>query len=133
MQPAQVVGLLRHRVQMEQQPDGTFVPVFRDSNGQAQYDGTGQRVTDADTFVRFYLGQPENANLVRSTAQPGSGARPPGGPAQPSGDSQPKTLEEFLLLPEDQRMEIAAKMPAEQRDKFLRLPTAEHDAGDLIS
>ena len=115
--PRQVVMLLRDRVRMAEQ-DGRFVPDFRDADGQPLYDGDAKRVTDASSFVRMFLALPDNANLVKAGAQPGSGARPPGGPANPP-DGLPKTLADFNALPPEKRQEIAQKMTPDQRREFM--------------
>ena len=120
--PKQVVVLLRDRVKMTEH-DGRFVPDFRDADGQPMYDGEAQRVTDAATFVSMFLGQPENANLVKATARPGSGAKQPGGPPAPS-DGIPTSLEAFNALPPEERDRVSRAMTQEQRLALLNVPQA---------
>jgi len=106
--PSQVVMLLRDRVRMAPDESGQFVPQFFDADGRPLYDGNG-RVADARTFVSMFLGLPENANLVRAGAQPGSGAKPAGG-AQPS---LPTSIAELNALSPEQRAEVTSKMKPE--------------------
>jgi len=113
--PSQVVALLRHRVTMTEQADGTFVPDYRDDQDQPLYDGSAQRVTDARTFVQMFLSQPENANLVKAQATPGSGAQPGGSPPPPPSD-KPKTLEEWNALTPEQKAKIGPTLTREERD-----------------
>jgi hypothetical protein len=115
--PEQVVALLRDRVRMTETDDGRFVPEFADADGQPVFDGP-QRVTDTDGFVNWFLSLPENANLVRSTVTPGSGAKPAGGLAV-NLDSMPRTKAEFLSLPPDERLGVANRMTRQQRDAIL--------------
>lgn len=115
--PDQVVGLLRDRVRMvEDTATGQFRPEYIDNDGQPMYDGNGNRIIEADIFVRSYLALPDNSNLVRSRAVPGSGAKLAGG----SPDSRkPTTVAEFLALPPERRQEIANSMSQDERKAFL--------------
>ena len=119
--PDQVVALLRGRVQMQETPEGGFLPDFRSADSTPMYDGKGERVTDAGTFVSLFLGLPENANLVRSKAAPGSGAQPAGG--QTNQDGIPANLEAYNALTPEERQAAAMKMTTEQRNAMLGLGT----------
>ena len=115
--PEQVVALLRDRVRMTETDDARFATEFVDADGQPVFDGP-QRVTDANRFVHLFLSLPENANLVRSTVTPGSGAKQAGGPTV-NMDSTPRTKAEFLSLSPDERLSIANRMTRKQRDAIL--------------
>jgi hypothetical protein len=111
--PQQVVELLRPRIKMAEQPDGTFGVVPLSPSGLPLQDAEGL-VTDVNRFVTGYLSDPLNANLVKATATHGSGAKPSGGsPAPPDG--KPRTLDEFNALPEDQRAAVAVSMTKAER------------------
>ena len=103
--------LLRDRVNMVES-NGQFLPDYRDQLGQPLYDGSAQRVTDAKAFVSLYLSEPMNANLVRSNAVPGSGARPQGAP-QAKG-VKPRTMAEFQAMTPEQQIEVGKTMSDEE-------------------
>jgi hypothetical protein len=126
--PEQVIALLRDRVRMTESADGRFVPEFVDRDGQPLFDGP-QHVNDAQRFVDLFLAMPENANLVRSTVTPGSGAKQAGGPATYM-DSIPRSKAEFLSLPPEERLAVANRMTRQQRDAILGRGSAE-DGGYL--
>jgi len=92
-------------------------PEFLTADGQPVFDGP-ERVTDVRRFVDLFLSQPENANLVRSTVTPGSGAKQAGGLAT-NLDSIPRTKAEFLALPPERRLAVANRMSRQQRDAIL--------------
>jgi hypothetical protein len=115
--PEQVVALLRGRVRMVETPEGRFVPEFAEADGEPMMAG-GERVADAQRFVGLFLAMPENANLVRSTVAPGSGARQAGGAATRT-DPVPRTRAEFLALPPERRRQVAGRMTRQQRDALL--------------
>lgn len=117
LNPKQVAALLRHRVKMVRDDTGQFAPTFMDEDGGGLFDADGP-VTDMQKFVAAYLGLPENANLVKATAAPGSGAKPEGGGA-PAADGIPQTLAEFNKLTPEQRRDVAARMTKPQRDAML--------------
>lgn len=121
--PDQVVALLRDRVRMTETDDGRFLPRFLDADGQPVFID-GQPVTDTRTFVDLLLSMPENANLVRPTVTPGSGARQAGGVAI-NTESIPRTKAEFLSLPADQRLAVANRMTPRQRDAVLGRTAAD--------
>jgi len=125
--PSQIVALLRDRVVMNEQADGTFAADFRDAEGQPQYDGSAKRVEDATTFVTMFQADPNNANLFTAKARPGSGVKPQGGATQPADGNLPKTLADFNALPEDERQAIASKMTPEQRNAVMgiKAPSTE--------
>jgi len=104
------VALLRHRVQMVNR-DGRFEPDFIDSDGQPLYDGNGNRVADARSFVQLFLALPENANLIKAGASPGSGAKPGGVTSNPTG--KPTSIAEWNALPQEKRDELAEEMTVE--------------------
>ncbi len=126
--PEQVIALLRDRVRMIETDDGRFVAEFVDADGQPVFDGP-QRVADTDRFVDLFLSQPENANLVRPTVTPGSGAKQAGGLAV-NMDSMPRTKAEFLSLPPDERLSVANRMTRQQRDAILGRDSSD-DGGYL--
>ncbi|HUS92092.1 MAG TPA: hypothetical protein VM695_09595 [Phycisphaerae bacterium] len=115
--PEQVIALLRGRVRMTETADGQYAPQFLEAEGRPASDGAGP-VTDAQQFVSVFLSRPENANLVRSTVVPGSGARQAGGAAA-TMDFIPRSRAEFLALPPEQRRAVAARMTRPQRDAVL--------------
>jgi len=115
--PEQVVALLRDRVRTVETDDNRFVPEFVDDDDQPLFDGP-QRVTDIKRFVDLFLAKVENANLLRSTVTPGSGAKQAGGLAV-NIDSMPRTKAEFLALPPDERLRVANRMTRHQRDAIL--------------
>jgi len=115
--PDQVVALLRDRVRMVETDDGRFVPQFVGPDGQGAFDGP-EPVRDTDRFVALFLATPENANLLRPTVTPGSGAKPAGGPAIPM-DPTPRTKAEFLSLSPEERTRVAHQMTRQQRDTLL--------------
>ena len=78
--PDQVVGLLRSRTRMDERPDGRLAPVFLTDRGGDDWGDDGAPA-DADAFVGRFLADPANANLLRATSTPGSGAKPDGGAA----------------------------------------------------
>ena len=121
--PDQVVALLRDRVRLTETDEGQFVPELVDVNGGPVFDGP-HRVTETRRFVELFLSLPENANLVRSMVVPGSGARQAGGTAT-NTDMMPRTKAEFLSLPADQRLALANRMTAQQRDALLGRGSAE--------
>jgi len=126
--PDQVVALLRSRVRMVEASDGRFEARFIDGAGQLAMDGD-EPVRDARRFVEAFLAMPENANLVRSTVLPGSGARQAGAAATPA-DPVPLTKAEFLALPPSQRLAVANRMSRRQRDGLLGRTLA--DGGGYI-
>jgi len=126
--PEQVVALLRGRVRMSETAEGRFAPEFLTADGQPVFDGP-ERVTDVRRFVDLFLSQPENANLVRSTVTPGSGAKQAGGLAV-NMDSMPRTKAEFLSLPPDERLRVANRMTRQQRDAILGRDSSD-DGGYL--
>jgi len=113
--PDQVVALLRHRVKMTEK-DGQFLPEFLDNEGQPVYDAAG-RITDPNVFVQFFLAQPENANLVRSPFQAGSGAKPQGSAA--SNVPKPRTIDEFNALSPEQRKKASLEMTPQERKAIM--------------
>ncbi|MFW6145730.1 MAG: hypothetical protein ACOC7R_00185 [Planctomycetota bacterium] len=116
--PDQVVGLLRARTRMEERPDGRLAPVFLNDRGDDAWDEDGPPA-DADAFVQRYLADPANANLLRATSTPGSGAKPVGG--APAEADVPRTLAEFHSLPADRRRDAAMQMTRRQREALLGL------------
>ena len=120
--PDQVVGLLQHRVRIvADAATGQFQPEFLGLDGESRmYDGNGNPVTTAETFVKMYLGLPDNSNLVKAATAAGSGAKPTGGAA----DSRisPQTLEAYNALPVEERERIAKGMTPEQMKEFLGIP-----------
>ncbi len=126
--PDQVVGLLQDRVRMvEDAATGQFRPEYFDAENQPMYDGNGQRIADADTFVKAFLALPDNSNLVKANTPPGSGAQPTGGPTNNRG--APTSVEAFNALPEAERAEAAQSMTAEQIDAaagVVKAGTAGH-------
>ena len=115
--PEQVVALLRDRVRITETDDGQYAPEFVDGSGQPAFVGS-ERVTETKRFVDQFLSMPENANLVRSTVTPGSGAKQSGGMAI-NTDLVPRTKVEFLALSPDQRRRVANRMTGRQRDVLL--------------
>lgn len=113
--PAQVVALLRTRVRMSAREDGAFEPVCLDEHGRAVSEALPNGVA---TLVDAFLADPANANLVRATARPGSGARPGGG-WEPN--AAPNSLNEFHALPPEQRRAAAMRMSRSQRQRLLGL------------
>jgi len=108
--PADVVGLLRDRVRMDSTETGDYVPVFLGPDGQPQYDGRGERVTDAEAFVRLFLaGKP---HLVRANVTPGSGGRPAGGSANTTG--KVTSLEQLSAMAPEQRKAAIDAMSDEE-------------------
>jgi len=122
--PAQVVALLRPRVKMVEEA-GKYVAQFTDIEGQPMYDGKGDRVADADAFVSLFLSLPENANLIKATATPGSGAKPGGVPPNPTG--KPQTLDAWNALSPEQQSELGPQMTLEDWKKMglSRTPSGE--------
>jgi len=115
--PDQVVALLRGRVRMIETADGRYEAHFTAPDGQAAIDG-GKPIRDARHFVETFLALPENANLVRSTVIPGSGARQAGG-VMTHMDPMPQSKAEFMALPPSQRLTVANRMTRQQRDSIL--------------
>jgi len=115
--PDQVVALLRGRVRMIETAEGRYEAHFTAPDGQAAIDG-GKPIRDARHFVDAFLALPENANLVRSTVIPGSGARQAGG-VMTHMDPMPQSKAEFLALPPSQRLSVANRMTRQQRDGIL--------------
>lgn len=128
--PDQVVSLLRHRVKMEPADNGEFRPQFLAVSGVPACDDNGERITDAEGFVGQYLQLPENANLVKSSAKPGSGAAPAGGQVDPN--RIPATLEEFNALPPEKKVEVSQKMTSAQR-RDLAGVSKSADPGSLLT
>lgn len=124
--PEQVVTLLRQRVRVTETADGRFAPEFLDADGQPLFNGP-DRVTDSQRFVDLFLSASENANLVRPTVKPGSGARQAGGLAT-HVDSLPRSKGEFLSLPPDERLAAANRMTRQQRDAILGRGSADDGA-----
>lgn len=121
--PSQIVELLRTRMAMEALPDGEFAPSFLDEGGRPLLDTDGP-VSDVDAFVTSYLSHPSNANLVRSSSVPGSGAKPAGGSSNLV--TEPCTLAEFNALPLERRREVALKMSKHQREAMLGISPPTH-------
>ncbi len=125
--PDQVVALLRPRVQMTLGEDGRLAPALLDEAGRPIADDDGA-VPDVQTFVGLFLSLPENANLVRAGATPGSGARPAGGASGP--DTRPRSLDEFNGLSEERRMQWALELGPEKLRTLLGLGRSQ-DQGFL--
>ena len=121
--PDQVVALLRGRVRMVETADGRYEAHFTAPDGQAAIDG-GKPIRGARHFVDTFLALPENANLVRSTVIPGSGARQAGG-VMTHMDPMPQSKAEFLALPPSQRLSVANRMTRQQRDSILGRSSAD--------
>jgi len=122
--PDQVVALLRGRVRMIETSDGRFEPHVADPAGRVALDGD-KPVRDVRRFVEAFLALPENANLVRCTVIPGSGARQAGA-AVTHLDNLPQSKAEFLALPPSQRLTVANRMTRQQRDSILgRAPAGD--------
>jgi len=115
--PEQVLSLLRDRVRMSRRADGQFVPECVDADGQPLPDGS-EEVAGTQQLVDLFLSLPENANLVRSTVTPGSGARQAGGLANHM-DFVPRSKAEFLSLPPEERLAVANRMTRQQRDVVI--------------
>lgn len=129
--PDQVVALLRERVRMVEDPaTKEYRPQFLDTDGHDAYDGNGNRIADAKTFVGKFLALPDNANLVRATAQPGSGAKPQGGASLSPRNPDTITLDQFNELPEDERTVMARQMTPAQRRRMMNI-TEPSTAGFL--
>jgi len=122
--PDQVVALLRGRVLMVETADGRYEANFTAPDGQAAFDGGSKPIRDARHFVDAFLALPENANLVRSTVIPGSGARQAGG-VMTHMDPMPQSKAEFLALPPSQRLTVANRMTRQQRDSILGRSSAD--------
>jgi hypothetical protein len=122
--PDQVVALLRGRVRMIETADGRYEAHFTAPDGQAAIDGGNKPIRDARHFVDAFLALPENANLVRSTVIPGSGARQAGG-VMTHVDPMPQSKAEFLALPPSQRLTVANRMTRQQRDSILGRSSAD--------
>jgi len=114
--PDQVVGILRPRVVMAEGDDGELCPVFLDEAGRVELAEDGS-APDADAFVGRFLADPAQANLLRSSSVPGSGARPVGGTAP--AEAVPQTLAEFNALPASRRRDAAMRMSRRQREAML--------------
>ena len=116
LNPAQVVSILRPRVQMAASEEGQFFPRILDAGGRPLLDDNGP-VTDVEAFVEAFLREPANANLVKASSSPGSGARPAGGAAH----SEPacRTLTSFNALEPEKRRAMALKMSKRQRQAML--------------
>ena len=115
--PDQVVALLRGRVRMIETTDGRFEARFADPGGQVALDGD-KPFRDVRHFVDTFLARPENANLVRSTVLPGSGARQAGAAAT-AAVGVPLSKAECLALSPGQRLAAANRMTRRQRDGIL--------------
>ena len=115
--PEQVVTLLRGRVKMTETPSGDFQPMYLGEDGTQMYDGAAQPVKDASTFVKLFLAQPGNENLVPAHVTPGSGARPTGGTPNPTGKVQ--TLEQLAAMTPEQVSDAMASMTPEERRALL--------------
>jgi len=124
--PEQVVALLRNGVQVVEVEEGRFVPRFSDSDGRPILDGD-KPLADTTKFVERFLSMPENANLVRSTVTPGSGARQAGGMTTHM-DPTPRSRAEFLALAPEQRLAVANRMTRQQRDAILGRGSADGGA-----
>ena len=122
--PDQVVALLRGRVRMIETADGRYEANFTEPDGQAAIDAGNKPIRDARHFVDAFLALPENANLVRSTVIPGSGARQTGG-VMTHVDPMPQSKAEFLALPPSQRLNVANRMTRQQRDTILGRSSAD--------
>ena len=123
--PSQVVKLLRERVRMVELSDGTLAPEFLDSDLKTPaFDGSGNRVTDAKAFVNLFLSHPDNANLVRSTARPGPGAKPQG-TANRTG--KPVSKDEFNALSDDEKARVAATMSTDEIRSLMGIGPAKSD------
>jgi polyhydroxyalkanoate synthesis regulator phasin len=122
--PDQVVALLHGRVRMVETADGRYEAHFTAPDGQAAIDGGSKPIRDAQHFVDTFLALPENANLVRSTVIPGSGARQAGG-VMTHMDPMPQSKAEFLALPPSQRLTVANRMTRQQRDSILGRSSAD--------
>jgi len=117
--PDQVVALLRDRVRIEAGPDGRVEMRLLDADGQPAGEGDGGGGPPGlQRFVEAFLAAEENANLVRCSVAPGSGARQAGGPG-PYVPTVPRTRAEFLALPPEQRLAAAHRMTRQQRDELL--------------
>ena len=127
--PDQVVMLLRPQVTMTETATGHFAAKFLDANGQPLYDVDGQ-VTDVSKFVKSFLTQPMNANLVKPAGNTGSGARPSGAPSGASNNI-PTTLEEFNALSSEQREAVVSKMTKAQRHATLGISPTGGQSGYL--
>ncbi len=121
--PDQVVALLRGGVRMIETADGRYEAHFTAPDGQAAFSG-GKPIRDTRHFVDAFLALPENANLVRSTVIPGSGARQAGG-VMTHMDPMPQSKAEFLALPPSQRLTVANRMTRQQRDGILGRSSAD--------
>jgi BMFP domain-containing protein YqiC len=122
--PDQVVALLRGRVRMIETADGRYEANFTAPDGQAAIDAGNKPIRDARHLVDAFLALTENANLVRSTVIPGSGARQAGG-VMTHTDPMPQSKAEFLALPQSQRLTVANRMTRQQRDTILGRSSAD--------
>jgi hypothetical protein len=122
--PDQVVALLHGRVRMVETAAGRYEAHFTAPDGQTAIDGGSKPIRDARHFVDTFLALPENANLVRSTVIPGSGARQAGG-VMTHMDPMPQSKAEFLALPPSQRLTVANRMTRQQRDSILGRSSAD--------
>jgi len=122
--PDQVVGILRSRVVVAEQTDGGLAPVILDAGGKVELTAEGSPM-DVDTFVGRFLSDPSQANLLRSSSAPGSGARPAGRPAGES--TPPQTLAEFNALPPGRRRHAAMRMSQKQREAMLGIARPGRD------
>lgn len=121
--PEQVVAMLRDRVRLAATPEGRWTFELPAADGRPAPDGA-RAVRDVQHLVELFLSQSENANLVRPTVAPGSGARQAGGVAAMT-DPMPRTKAEFLALPPDKRLALAHRMTRPQRDALLGRNAAE--------
>jgi len=126
--PEQVVALLRQHVRMKEAADGRFEPELSLPDDWPAFDDAPE-APDVQQLVGWFLSQPDNANLVRATVTPGSGAKQAGGTAD-TMEYVPRSKAEFLALPPDERRAVAARMTRNQRDALLGRRPA--DSGGYI-
>jgi len=121
--PDQMVAMLRSHVVMAEGSDGQFAPGILDASGRPLLDDNGSPM-GLETFVARFLSQPDNANLLRSSSAPGSGAKPAGGST--GAEVAPRTLAQFNALPPERRRAVALGISRQQRQALLGLtPSAE--------
>jgi len=121
--PDQMVAMLRSHVVMAEGADGQFAPGILDASGRPLLDDNGSPM-GLETFVARFLSQSDNANLLRSSSAPGSGAKPAGGAT--GAEVAPRTLAQFNALPPERRRAVALGISRQQRQALLGLtPSAE--------